>query len=76
MGFGDLAEALAQFPVPMDPIVIELQRRTSDGAVFELGSPHAGTDPLDDQVAFSDSSDDDQDGPAQRSCSAIHAFAP
>ena len=34
---------------------------------FELCAPHAGTHPLDDQVAleFSDRPDDDHNGPAQ-----------
>ena len=69
MGFGDLTKALALFPVSMDPIVIEFQWTAPDGAAFELGSPHAGTNSLDDQAAlkFSDRTDDDHDGPAQRS---------
>ena len=35
---------------------------------FEPGAPHAGADPLDDQVAFEfgDGADDDHDGAAQR----------
>ena len=35
---------------------------------FELGSPHAGSHPLDDQrtFQFGDRSDDDDDGAAQR----------
>jgi len=35
---------------------------------LELGSPHAGSHALDDQVAFEfgDRTDDDHDGPAQR----------
>ena len=71
MCFGDLAQALALLPVTLDPLAVELQRTTSDGAAFELGSPHAGTDPLDDQAAFqlSDRSDDDHDSSAQRAAS-------
>jgi hypothetical protein len=36
-------------------------------ATFEAGAPHAGADPLDDQVAFElgDGPDDDYDRPAQ-----------
>ena len=40
----------------------------SDVPAFEPGAPHAGADPLDDQVAFKlgDGADDDDDGAAQR----------
>jgi hypothetical protein len=69
MGLGDLAKTPALLPVSMDPIAVEFQWTASDGAAFELGSPHAGTNPLDDQAAFElgDRSDDNNDGPAQRS---------
>jgi len=68
MCFGDLAKALALLPISMDPIVVEFQRTTSDRTAFELGPPHAGTNPLYDQAAFqfSDRSDDNYDGPSQR----------
>ena len=42
---------------------------TSDVAAFELGPPHAGPYPLDDQVAlkFGDRPDDDHDRSSERS---------
>ena len=69
MGFGDLAKTPALLAVSMDLLAVEFQRTTSDGAAFELSSPHTGTDSLDDQAAFefSDRSDDDDDGSTQRS---------
>ena len=61
-----LAKAVAAPPVPKDGSVIELDRAASDGTAFETGTPHAGTHPLDDQVAFKlgDRSDDDDNGAA------------
>ena len=41
---------------------------STDVRAIEPGAPHAGADPLDDQVAFQfrDSTYDDDDGAAQR----------
>ena len=68
MSAGDLAEALTLAAVALDPGAIELERRSTDGPALEARPPHAGLDPLDDQVAFEfcDGADDDHDGPAQR----------
>jgi len=67
----DLSQALSTIAVPQDGRTIEFERLASDVTGFELGSPHAGTNPLDDQAAlqFSDRSDDNDDGPPQRSAS-------
>ena len=69
MGFGDLAKTPALLPVSKDLLAVEFQWTASDGSAFELGSPHTGTNPLDDQAAFefSDRSDDDDDSSSQRS---------
>jgi hypothetical protein len=74
VAFGDLPYALALAPFAVDGIAVDDQRSTADVPAFEAGAPHAGADPLDDQVTFKlgDGSDDDHDGPAQRarrSCS-------
>ena len=68
MALGQLAEALAALPIPEDGGVVEVQRLASDVLAFELGPPHAGPHPLDDEAAleFSDGADDDDDRPAQR----------
>ena len=52
------------------------QRLPADAVSFETGAPHAGADPLDDQVAFEfgDRGDNDHDGAAQRS-GGVHVFA-
>src|ERR1700751_3749895 len=67
MALGDLAKALATAAIATDGLVIQRQRSASDVAPFELGAPHAGAYPLDDQVAFQfrDRADDDYDGPAK-----------
>jgi hypothetical protein len=64
----DLPQALAVASIAEDGIAIEFERLPSDVPALELGSPHAGSHTLDDQVAFEfrDRSDDDDDGPAQR----------
>lgn len=69
MAFGYLAKALALLPVSTDCSSIQFQRTTSDVTAFELGTPHAGTHPLDDKAAlqFSYRTDDDHDGSSQRS---------
>ena len=69
MGFGYLAKTPALLSVVMDALAVQFQGMTSDVSAFELGAPHAGTHPLDDQATFqfSDRPDDDHDGPPQRS---------
>jgi hypothetical protein len=67
MSLGDLAKALAILPVVLDGEIIQHQRISADVLAFKTSAPHAGAHSLDDQVAFqfSDSADDDDDGPAQ-----------
>jgi hypothetical protein len=50
MTFGDLAYALALAPLTADGIAIDGQRVASYVAAFESGTPHAGTNTLDDQI--------------------------
>jgi len=61
MTFGDLAQALALAAFAVDCFTVQYQRIASDVPAFETGAPHAGADPLDNQVAFElgDGSDDD-----------------
>ena len=68
MSFGDLAEAQTAATIAEDSLSIYSDRIAADMPALELGSPHAGPDSLDDQVAlqFGDGADDDDDGPAQR----------
>ena len=68
---GDLAETLALLPISQDGRVIQIERLASDVSTFELGTPHAGTHSLDDQIAFQfgDGADDNDDGSSQRSAS-------
>src|SRR6516162_5110123 len=68
MRFGDLAEALPAPVIEKDRFPVEIERPTADVPAFHLGPPHAGTNPLDNKVAFEfrDRSDDDHDGAAQR----------
>ena len=68
MALRQLAQTLAPLPISQDGGAIENQRLASDVPAFELGAPHAGADPLDDQVALElgDRADDDDDGAAQR----------
>ena len=65
---GDLAQAASGLPVTDDGATIYVQRPASDMPALELGAPHAGAHPLDDQVAFQlgDGADDDHHRPAQR----------
>ena len=65
---GDRTKAVAMAPVAQDSVTIESKRGPADVPAFEPCAAHAGTDPLDDQVAFElgDGSDDHHDGPAQR----------
>ena len=68
MAASDLAQALPLAPVTVDGFAVDFDGLTTDVASFEAGAPHAGADPLDDQIAFkfSNRSDDHDDGPAQR----------
>ena len=67
MEFCDLTEASAIDAITDDRGVVELKRVAADVAALEFGSTHAGTNSLNDQVAFklSDGADDDHDGAAQ-----------
>ena len=68
VSLGDLAETVAVLAVPNDAFTVEIKRPASDVPALELGAPHAGAHPFDDQVAFKlrDGADDDDDGAAKR----------
>jgi hypothetical protein len=67
MALRDLTKALSPAAIVTDGRVIQHQRVSSDVPALETGTPHAGPDPLDDQVAFElgDGADDHDDGAAQ-----------
>ena len=66
VGSCQLALAVPVLAVFEDCFAIWLERPSADVAAFEAGSPHAGADALNDQVAFElgDGADDHYDGPA------------
>ena len=68
MRLNNLAEALSLLAISQDGKSIEVERLATDVSALELGSPHSGTNPLDDQISFqfSDRSDDHYDGSPQR----------
>ena len=67
VAFRQLAQAVTLLAVAVDGGTIEDQGFPSDVPAFELGPPHAGAHPFDDQAAFefSDRPDDDHNRPAQ-----------
>jgi len=67
MGLRQLTQALALLAVAVDGGAIKDQSFPSDVPAFELGPPHSGAHPLDDQAAFEfgDCTDDDNNRPAQ-----------
>lgn len=69
VGLRQLAQALTVLPVAVDGGPIQDQSLPSDMPALELGPPHAGAHPLDDQAAFEfgDGADDDDKNAAQRS---------
>jgi len=66
VALGQLAETLTLLAVAQDSNTIEIEGLAPDVTALELCSAHAGTYPLDDQVAleFRDRSDDDDHRPA------------
>ena len=68
MALCQLAEALTTLPIPEDRGTVEIERLASDMLAFELGPPHAGPDPFDDEapLQLGDHPDDYDDRPAQR----------
>jgi hypothetical protein len=68
VGFGDLPQAMSLATFAADRSVVKHQRVAADMAAFEAGAAHAGSDPLDDQVALQlrDGADDNDQGTAQR----------
>ena len=68
MVFGDLAQTATMLAIAEDRFAIKIKWAASDVSAFEPRSAHAGTDSLDNEVAFelSDGSDDDYEGAAQR----------
>ena len=76
MSFGDRAQAVAAGPIAEHRSPIDLSGPATDVPAFELGSPHAGPDTLDDQVPFEfgNRGDDDHHGAAERTA-GIQIFA-
>ena len=50
VSLGDLSQTLAELPITDDGLAIQIERLAADVATFEPGAPHAGADPLDDQI--------------------------
>jgi hypothetical protein len=63
-----LAEALSALPIPEDGDAVEVEWLASDVLTLELGPPHTGPHPLDDEtpLKLGDDPDDDDYRPAQR----------
>ena len=68
MAPSDLTQAFATATIADDGLAIDLDRLPTDVPAFQPGSPHAGLDSFNDQVAFElrDRAEDDHDGPARR----------
>src|ERR1035437_6326021 len=68
MRFRQLAQALTVLPAAEDCRSIEDQGLPSDVSPFELGPPHAGAHPLDDQATLElgDGAHDHHDRSSQR----------
>ena|ERR1035441_5025726 len=66
VGLRQLAQGVALLAVSKDGDSIEYQGFPANVPTFELGPPHAGAHPLDDETAFElcDGADDDHDRPA------------
>jgi len=66
--FGEFGQAESPGSVLQYGMAIDREGSTTDPSSFELGSPHAGTYPLNNKVAlqFGDGADDDDQGAAQR----------
>src|ERR1035441_567736 len=76
MGLRQLIQALTVLPVAEDGGSIWDQSFPSDVPAFELGPPHAGAHPLDDEAALQlrDRTNDNSDRPAQGTAS-VDRFA-
>ena len=68
MVFGDLAQTATVLAIAEDRFAIKIKWAASDVSAFEPRPAHAGTDSLDDEIAFQfrDGTDDDNQCPAQR----------
>ena len=68
MHFRQFVQAHTAGTVSQDRFAIDFERGTADAPAFQPGTPHAGTDTFDDQVALElgDGTDDDDDRPAKR----------
>ena len=66
--FRQLAETLTGLPILEDGCAVQVEGLASYVLTLELGPPHAGTDPLDDETPLKpgDDPDDDDHRPAQR----------
>ena len=71
-----MSKALSAGAIAQDGVGVDVEWRPAETTAFEFCPAHAGTDALDDQVAFEfgDGADDDHDGPAQRAAS-VDLFA-
>jgi hypothetical protein len=67
MSVGDLAETESASSISKDCLAIDVEWSAPDTPAFELRSPHAGTNTLDNKVTFElgDGSDDDHHRSAQ-----------
>jgi len=65
---GDLGQAHAALTIADYSIAVDVEGPAPDVSPLEFGAPHAGSHPLDDQVAFEfgDGADDDDERPAER----------
>ena len=65
---GQFGEAVSLCPVAPQGLVIDVERWASDALAFQPGTPHAGFNTLDNEVAlqFGNRADDDHHGSAQR----------
>src|SRR5581483_1226906 len=65
---GDFGQAVSVDAVAQHAGTINLRRAAPDTLALELGAPHAGTYPFDDQVAFEfrHGGNERHQGPAQR----------
>ena len=68
VALGQLPESHAATSIAKDGIAIDVEAERVDTSAFELGTTHAGSDTLDDEVAleFGDGADDGGHGATER----------
>ena len=52
VGLGDVGKRDPTITITQDGKTIDIDRPSTDVSAFELGAPHAGAHPLDDQIAL------------------------